>query len=85
MDFLFPDGRGGLWTVESKASKTVWPAMAGPLLALRKSVGDRAPVRLTVVHRRSSTALSSTALAPGVEALDERRFVAALGGVGEPP
>jgi len=84
VDFLFPDGRGGLWMVESKATKTVVPAMAGQLLALGKSVGDGAPVRLTVVHRRSATAPSSTALAPGVEALDERRFAAALGGVRPP-
>src|SRR5450432_2810948 len=31
VDFLFPDGRGGVWMVECKASKTVQPAMAGPM------------------------------------------------------
>ena len=83
VDFLFPDGRGGVWMVESKATKTVLPAMAGPLLALQRSVRGRSQVRLTVVHRRSITAPPTTALAPGVEALDERRFVTALGGAGE--
>jgi len=58
----------------------VVPPLAGLLLALRKRIGDRVPVRLTVVHRSSKTAPPSTTLAPGVEAMDERRFVAALGG-----
>ena len=80
VDFLFPDGHGSLWMVECKASKTVQPAMAGSLGSLRRSMGDRAPARLAVVHRRSSTAAPSRALAPGVEALDVRSFVDALGG-----
>lgn len=80
VDFLFPDGHGSLWMVECKASKTVQPAMAGPLGSLRRSMSGRAPARLAVVHRPSSTAPLSRALAPGVEALDVRSFVDALGG-----
>lgn len=80
VDFLFPSGHGGLWMVECKASKTVQPAMARPLESLRRSMGDREPVRLTVVHRASTTAPPSRGLAPGVEALDVRGFVDALGG-----
>jgi uncharacterized protein len=80
VDFLFPDGRGGLWMVESKASKTVAPGMAGPLTSLRRSMAGGASVRLTVVHRNSTTAPASRGIAPGVEALDVRRFVEALGG-----
>ncbi len=80
VDFLFPSGHGGLWMVECKASKTVQPAMAGPLGALRRSMGDRTSVRLTVVHRESTTAPPSCALAPGVDALDVRSFADALGG-----
>ena len=80
VDFLFPSGRGGLWTVECKASKTVQPAMARPLESLRRSMSGRESVRLTVVHRASTTARPSRGLAPGVEALDIRAFVDALGG-----
>jgi len=78
VDFLFPNGCGGVWMVESKASRTVHPAMAGPMGSLRRSMGGQARVRLTVVHRTSTTAPESRVLAPGVEALDIRRFVDAL-------
>jgi hypothetical protein len=80
VDFLFPGGHGGLWMVECKATKTVQPAMARPLESLRRSMGDRQPIRLAVVHRASTTAPPSRGLAPGVEALDIRAFVNALGG-----
>ena len=78
VDFLFPAGDGGLWMVESKASKTVRPAMAGPMDSLRRSMDERGPVRMTVVHRASTTAMPSRGLAPGAEALDVRTFVEAL-------
>jgi DNA-binding helix-hairpin-helix protein with protein kinase domain len=45
------------------------------LASLRRSMSDRAPVRLSVVHRASTTAPPTRALAPGVEALDVRAFV----------
>jgi hypothetical protein len=80
VDFLFPSGHGGLWMVECKASKTVQPAMAGPLESLRRSMGDHGLVRLTVVHRASTTAPPSRVLAPGVDARDVQAFVDALGG-----
>jgi hypothetical protein len=79
VDFLFPDGHGSLWMVECKASKTVHPAMAAPLGSLRRSMGERGAPRMSVVHRPSSTAPPSHALSPGVEALDLRAFVDALG------
>jgi predicted AAA+ superfamily ATPase len=75
VDFLFPSGHGGLWMVECKASKTVHPFMAGPLTSLRRSMGDRAPVRSSVVHRESPSSPPTRALAPAVEALDVRAFV----------
>ncbi len=74
VDFLVPRPNAGLWPIEAKASKTVRPAVAGALLALGKSLGDRAK-RLTVVHRRSSSDVANTAIAPGVEALDIDRLV----------
>ncbi len=80
VDFLFPDAIGGLWMVECKASKTVQPAMARPLQSLRRSMGDRVPIRAAVVHQKPTTAPPTRALAPGIEALDLEAFVDALGG-----
>jgi hypothetical protein len=86
VDFLFPSGYGGLWMVECKASRTVHPSMAGPMASLRRSMGDRTPVRSSVVHRTSTTAPRTRALAAGVEALDVRAFVEDLnGGSARPP
>lgn len=79
VDFLFPSG-GGLWMVECKASKTVHPAMANPLAALRRSIGASNPVRLTIVHRASASGLPGRSVAPGVEALDLAAFAVALRG-----
>jgi uncharacterized protein len=78
VDFLFPAGASGLWMLECKASKTVHPAMAGPLGSLRRSIGAKAQVRMTVVHLPSTSAPPSRALAPGVDALDIRQFATAL-------
>jgi len=78
VDFLFPNGKGRVWMVECKASKTVHPRMAGPLASLRGSMSDRRPVRLTVVYRASAGAPPTRALAPGVEALDVQSFVREL-------
>jgi uncharacterized protein len=78
VDFLFPGSQGRLWMVECKASRTVQPSMAGPLGSLRRSMGDPATVRLSVVHRTSTKAQLTRALAPGIEALDVRAFVADL-------
>jgi hypothetical protein len=78
VDFLFPGGQGGLRMVECKASKTVQPSMAGPLASLRRSIGqsdDLASVRMSVVHRASTTAPPTRALAPGIEAVEVRAFV----------
>ena len=78
VDFLFPDGHGGVWMAECKASKTVHPSMAGPLNSLRRSMGTLAPSRVSVVHLASPSAPPTRALVPGVEALDVSQFVTAL-------
>jgi hypothetical protein len=78
VDFLIPRPNAGLWPVEAKASKTVRPAMAAPLLSLQRALGDRAK-RLILVHRKSAASVSTTAIAPGVEALDVGQLVADLG------
>lgn len=77
VDFLIPRPDGGLWLVEAKATKTVRPAMAGPLLSLRQSLPQRR-ARLIVVHRKSRSELATAALAPGVEALDLESFAVEL-------
>jgi predicted AAA+ superfamily ATPase len=77
VDFLLPRPNASLWAVEAKASKTVRPAMAGPLLSLKKSLGERGE-RLTLVHRRSTAEVATSAIAQGVEAIDLVQFVAEL-------
>jgi len=54
-DFLLPSPNAGLWLIECKAGKTVHPAVAAPLLALRRSLENR-PTRLIVVHGKSRSA-----------------------------
>jgi len=80
VDFLFPDGRGGTWMVECKASKTVEPRMARSLSSLREAMGRRAPRRAVIVHRAASPDVPVRAVAPGVEALDAARLAAVLSG-----
>jgi hypothetical protein len=63
--------------VECKASKTVFPAMAGPLQSLSRAAAHLAP-RLAVIHRASRSAPPTHALAPGVEALDAATFIRLL-------
>jgi predicted AAA+ superfamily ATPase len=84
VDFLFPDGHGKLRMVECKASRTVLPSMAKPMASLRRSMGERADARATVVHRRSPGAPPMRVLAPGIDAIDFEDFVSELAGSGTP-
>jgi predicted AAA+ superfamily ATPase len=77
VDFLVPRGNGEVWLVEAKATQTPRPAMAGPLLSLAHSLPKRGG-RQILVHRKSRSAVVTSALAPGVQALDVEQFVAAL-------
>jgi len=77
VDFLLPRPNAGLWLIECKAGKTVRPAMAAPLLALRRTMEKRS-TRLIVVHRKSRSAQATSAVARGVEAIELERFVATL-------
>ena len=74
LDFLVPRPGGGLWLVEAKASKTVHPAMANPMLGMQRALGRKSK-RLILVHRKSLSSVSTPALAPGVEALDMDQFI----------
>ncbi len=84
VDFLFPS-EGGLSMVECKASKTVHPSMAGPLQSLRRSVRSQEPVRLSVIHRASTSAPRTRVLAPGIEAIGVEAFVDQLNAGSEQP
>jgi predicted AAA+ superfamily ATPase len=78
VDFLLPATGGNLWLIECKASNTVRPEMAAPLLRLQRSL-PRPASRLIVVHRKSRLGIQTSALVPNVEALDTERFVRILG------
>ena len=77
VDFLLPRPNAGLWLIECKVGKTVRPAMAAPLLALRRTMEKRS-TRLIVVHGKSRSAQATSAVARGVEAIELERFVVTL-------
>jgi predicted AAA+ superfamily ATPase len=77
VDFLIPQPNARLWLVEAKATKTVRPAMASPLMSLNRAAPERFARRL-VVYRRSQSQVPTTALAKGVEALYVDEFVEEL-------
>src|SRR5271157_6268526 len=77
VDFLIPRPNAKLWLVETKAAKTVRPAMASSLTALQRALQKRSE-RLIVVHRRSRSQVPTAAIARGVEALDVEQFVGEL-------
>lgn len=74
VDFVLPGLRGNLRLVEVKATRTPTPAMARPLQSLGRSLGlQRAEMWL--VHRPARTPAGTTALAPGVKAMDLAAFL----------
>jgi len=73
IDFLVPQSNARFWLVEAKASKTVQPSMAAPMLSLASMVGKRAARRI-VVHRKSRTGPAFTVLAKGADALTVEQF-----------
>lgn len=68
VDFVVPTGHRQLTLVEAKASRTVRPADAEPLLRLSRAVSGYKLTRL-VVHRPGPTTVGLTALRPGVRAV----------------
>jgi predicted AAA+ superfamily ATPase len=77
VDFLVPQPNARFWSIEAKASKTVQPSMAAPMLSLGRSAGNRA-IRRIVVHRKSQGGGAFTGLARGVQALTLEQFVGEL-------
>jgi predicted AAA+ superfamily ATPase len=75
VDFVVPGGSRGLFLVEAKAARTVYPAAARSLLSLAASIGGT--TRGAVVHMGRA---DGTALAPGVQAVDVAGLLALLRG-----
>ena len=73
VDFVVPQPNARFWLVEAKASKTVHPSMAAPMLSLAGATGDRATRRI-VVYRKPRTGPAFTALTKGAEALTVEQF-----------
>src|SRR5580658_10113521 len=77
IDFLIPQPNARFWLVEAKASKTVQPSMAAPMLSLARVAKYRTSRRI-VVYRKPRTGTAFTALARGAEALTLEQFSAEI-------
>lgn len=78
VDFLAPDAAGATALIEAKATRTVHPDMAGPILRLQAAMETSArSTRGFVVH--DGPAQTTTALRPGVKAVDIDGLIAGLG------
>ena len=82
MDFLVPGRSGAVALVECKTSRTVTPAMAGPMLRLAEALRRKRPtgtmVGLHLVHQSPQTPAATRAVAPGVRAWAWQDFVRQL-------
>jgi predicted AAA+ superfamily ATPase len=82
VDFVVPGHGASLVLVECKATRTVAPAMAGPLQRLSEAVKRKRPKGTTVdmylVHESRNVESRTQAVAPGVRALSWREFVGEL-------
>lgn len=76
VDFLVPTGDRRLLLLEAKASRTVTPAMAEPLVRLARAVRQY-DTRRVIVHRGVAEE-ALTAIRPGVSAMSVDRFLASL-------
>jgi predicted AAA+ superfamily ATPase len=65
VDFVVPVAGGKVLLVEAKAGRTATPAMAGPLVALRRAMGPRVKEACLVMRTRGSMPVLR-AVAPGV-------------------
>jgi uncharacterized protein len=78
VDFVVPVGDLVLSLIEAKASRTITPEAAGPLLRLAQSAG-RYRASGFVVHRPGKTSPVSTALREGARAISINDLPLALG------
>lgn len=79
VDFVVPRSGGGMELIECKATATPTPAMAAPMLKLAEAMRTRnTPHRRlskTLVHQRGKTPSITSAIVPGVEAVDWQSWV----------
>lgn len=82
VDFLVPGRAGGVVLLAAKATRTVRPEMAAPLVRLAGAMRARASARRRVetmlVHRPGRTGVVTRALVPGVSAVPSDEFVRAM-------
>ena len=77
VDFVVPGGNRRLTLIEAKASRTIAPNAAEPLLRLARAT-DRHQAKCVVVHRRASTDATVSALRFGVRAISPEELPAVL-------
>ena len=77
VDLVVPTSDRALTFIEARASRTVTPAMADPLVRIRHAV-SRYDVTSLVVHRGTSGDAALAAVRPGVKAVPVDRFLSAL-------
>jgi uncharacterized protein len=79
VDFLVPGRSSTVRLIECKASKTITPAMAGPMLrlaeALKKHRSANQKVDLRLVHEQPRAGTVTQAVAPGVRAQAWQEFL----------
>ena len=79
VDFVVPTKGGGAQLVEAKASSTVTPDMAEPMLRLAKAWKHQSRMRgelsMRLVHFAPQAVVVTRAIAPGVQALAWQEFV----------
>ena len=79
VDFLVPRRGGAVALVECKASRTVTPSMAAPMLRLAEALKSKraaaGSTSMYVVHQAPQAGTPTQALAPGVLALPWQAFV----------
>ncbi len=77
IDLVVPTSDRALTLIEAKASRTVTPAMAEPLVRLGRAV-SRYDVTSLIVHRSTPGEAALAAVRPGVRAVPVDRFLSAL-------
>jgi hypothetical protein len=81
VDFLLPRPNGSIMLIECKASQTVTPGQANPLRRFAATLirkRQRSRVSPVIVHQETRLPAATRALAPGVQAVSWRDFVADL-------
>lgn len=83
VDLVVPNGDRALILIEAKASHTVTPSMADPLVRLARSVSQY-DVTSLVVHRGTPGEPALTAIRPGVQAVPAHRLLSMIASPARP-